>query len=115
MIPKAPISAISAAILIALDGVWGTAEVGATSTVVGSVSVPFLSASVFALCFLTVTFLQRFVDKDEWGSALAKGLACGILAGVPFPVMGTTTGAALLGWTGIRQLSSGNSEKTEQS
>lgn len=106
-VPKAPISAISAAILVALDSVWGAGELGATSTVVGAVSVPFLSASVFFLCFLTVTFLQRYIEGDGWGASLAKGLACGVLAGVPFPVMGTASGAALLGWAGLHRLGAG--------
>jgi hypothetical protein len=110
-IPKPPISAVSAAILVALDSVWGAGELGATATVVGTASVPFLSFSLGLLCFLTVTFLQRFIEGDGWGAALAKGLACGVLAGVPLPIMGTGLGAALLGWAGLRGLTKGNAQE----
>jgi len=109
-LPKAPLGAVSAAILVALDSIWGTAELGATASIVGSVGVPFLAASVFVLCGTTVTFLQRYVEGDGWGASIAKGLACGILAGVPFPVMGTGAGAVLLGWAGINRLGGGKSE-----
>lgn len=110
-IPKPPIGPVSAVILTTLDGLWGAGELGAASTVVGAVSIPFLSVSVGALCFFTVSFLQRYVEGDSWGAALAKGFACGVLAGVPFPVMGTGAGAVLLGWTGLSRLTGGSESK----
>jgi hypothetical protein len=110
-IPKPPIGAVSAAILVALDSVWGAGELGAAASVVGSVGIPFMMASVGALCFVTVTFLQRFTEGDSWGAAVAKGLACGVLAGLPFPVMGTGAGAILLGWLGLHRLGGGESKQ----
>jgi hypothetical protein len=107
-LPKPPVGVTSTLILVALDGVWGAGEIASVG-----LAVPVLSASIFVLCGVTVTFLQRFIEGDGWGASVAKGLACGILAGVPFPVMGTGAGVGLLGWAGLRQLGGGEEKKEE--
>ena len=52
---------------------------------------------------VATTFVQRYLAKDEWGPAIAKGLVMGIIAGVPFSVTGTAIGGMLLAWAGLHQ------------
>ena len=55
------------------------------------------------LGFSATTLMQRFLAKESWGAATAKGLVMGIVAGVPYPVVGTVIGAPLLIWAGAHQ------------
>lgn len=55
------------------------------------------------LNFATVTLVQHFVAGEKWGSSIAKGMVFGIIAGVPYPVVGTVVGTPLLVWAGIHQ------------
>jgi hypothetical protein len=104
IIPGPPVHILSALATIALDAIWGTAELGSGATVVGIAMVPFLVALTFILDFAAVFSIQKFVAKDGIGSAFAKALVLAILAGVPFMVMGTAAGAFLLGWAGLSNL-----------
>jgi hypothetical protein len=101
IIPPAPVHPLSSLVTIAIDQVWGMAEVGATASVVGLPSLPALILTSAAVCFVSVGLIQRYVDHDAWGPAIAKAVALGIMAGVPYPFVGTTAGAVLLGWAGI--------------
>jgi len=38
------------------------------------------SPLVGGLCFVATTLVQRYLAKDEWGPAVAKGLVMGIVA-----------------------------------
>jgi len=55
------------------------------------------------VCTVATTLVQRYLAKDEWGPAIAKGLVMGIVAGVPFQVTGTVVGVPLLAWAGLHQ------------
>ena len=83
-------------VTVALDLVWSLFEGGSTASFVGILLLPFLSGTIFIASFGAVTLIQRFGSGDEWSSALTKGLALGILAAVPFSVVGMI-GAAGLG------------------
>ena len=92
--PLHPMAAIS---IIALDGVFGTIEIlDPFALVVTCVGVGILG-------FAATTLAQRNLANDSWGAAITKGLVMGILAGVPYPVLGTVVGAPLLLWAGLQR------------
>ena len=103
----APIHPISAILVIVLDYAWTIPEEGAILSVVGLVTVPFLIAILGAICFVGVFLVQRFTANDTVGSALAKAFAMSVVAAIPFPVMGTVVGGALLGWATISAVQKG--------
>lgn len=92
-----PLHPLAAFAIIALDGFFGVFEV----------LDPFLlaitSVTIGILGFSATTLVQRFLAKEDWGAAVAKGLVMGIIAGVPYPVVGTAIGAPLLIWAGVHQ------------
>jgi len=96
-VPSAPVHPLAALTTIVLDNVFGVVEL------VDPLAVVLTSFTVGAAGFLSTMFVQRYMAKDEWGPAIAKGLVMGIIAGVPFQVTGTAAGAVLLGWAGLHQ------------
>jgi len=92
---------LSAFITVVLDRLWLTFELPTTFSGVGLV---LTSVALGLLCFIIVTLTQRFVADDGWVAAAAKGLVMGVVAGVPYPVIGTTVGAPLAGWSGIQAI-----------
>ncbi|MFO7604452.1 MAG: hypothetical protein R6X06_11655 [Gammaproteobacteria bacterium] len=100
-----PIGVLAALVTIVLDLLWGTLELGETASVAGLplVVVTMLAAGIS--CWLAVTLAQHYIENDAWGSAISKGLIMGIIAGVPYSVVGTAVGVVLLGWAGIHGLS----------
>lgn len=111
MIPAAPIHPLSALATIALDGIFAVPELTAT---LAPIFLPVISIGVGLLGFAATSLVQRHVAKEEWGSAIAKGVVMGILAGVPYAIGGTTAGGVLLLWAGLHQFlrlpGSGNNE-----
>ncbi len=95
-VPAPPIHPMAALATIALDGIFTLPELD-------PFLIPIVSPVVGVLGFATATLVQRFLAKDEWGAAIAKGLVMGVVAGVPYPVTGTAVGAPLLIWSGIHQ------------
>jgi hypothetical protein len=96
-IPAAPIHPLAALATIALDGVLGILEI------FDPLMLLFISGGIGLLGFLATTLVQRYLAKDEWGPAVAKGLVMGIFAGVPYPIAGTAIGAPLLIWAGLHE------------
>ena len=100
--PRRPISAppihpLAALITVVLDNVFGALEL------VDPLVILFTSVIVAACGTLSTTFIQRYMAGDGWGKAIAKGLAMGIIAGVPFSVTGTALGMPLLAWAGLHE------------
>ncbi len=97
-IPAPPIHPLAALATLALDGFFLVVEI----------LDPFLlvvtSLGLGILGFAATTLVQRFVAKEEWGEAVAKGMVMGIIAGVPYAVAGTLVGVPLLIWAGVSQL-----------
>ena len=93
--PLHPLAAVS---IIALDGVFGAFEL------VDPLALVFTCVGVGFLGFASTTLVQRNLAHEGWGTAIAKGLVMGILAGVPYPVVGTVIGAPLLVWAGADRL-----------
>jgi hypothetical protein len=96
-IPSPPIHPLAALITVVLDNVFGVVEI------VTPVFIVLTSLGLFAVGAVATTFIQRFLARESWGISLAKGLAMGIIAGVPFPVTGTVFGAPLLVWAGLHR------------
>jgi hypothetical protein len=97
-----PVHPVSAFITLMMDALWGAAETGSTATVVGVVALPLLVLITGFTTFVGVFSAQKFLAGDGWGASFAKAFALGVLAGVPFPVMGTGVGALFLAWSGLR-------------
>jgi hypothetical protein len=97
IIPAAPIHPLAALATIALDGVITVFEL------LDPFMLLLISAGAGLLSFLATTLVQRYLAKDDWGPALAKGLVMGIFAGVPYPIAGTAIGAPLLLWAGLHE------------
>jgi hypothetical protein len=94
-----PIHPLAALVTIVLDSFFGFFEI------VDPLLLLFTSLGLGVLGFLSTTFTQRFLSGDSWGAAVAKGISMGIVAGIPFPVMGTAVGVPLLAWAGVSQWS----------
>jgi hypothetical protein len=80
-----------------LDNVFGVVEI------FDPLAMFLTSLTVGGIGFLSTLFVQRYMAKDGWGAAVAKGLVMGVLAGVPYQVTGTAVGLPLLAWAGLHQ------------
>ncbi len=96
-IPAAPIHPLSAVTTLVLDNLFGVVELA------DPILLLLTSLTVGTVCALTVSFVQRYMAKEEWGPSIAKGLVMGVVAGVPFQVTGTAVGGLLLAWAGMHE------------
>ena len=96
-IPPAPVHPLAALATIVPDNVFGVIEL------VDPLTIILTSVSVGVLGTVTTMLVQRYLAKDSWGAAVAKGLVMGIIAGVPFQVTGTAVGIPLLAWAGLHE------------
>lgn len=96
-IPPAPIHPWAAVSTILLDNIFGVLEI------VDPIAILLTSLTVFTINSVTTALVQRYLAKEGWGKAVAKGLVMGVFAGVPFPVTGTAIGLPLLGWAGLHE------------
>ncbi len=96
-VPPPPVHPLAALVTVVLDNVFGVLEI------VDPLFILFTSLLVAAFGTLSTTLIQHHLGKDGWGKAVAKGLAMGIIAGVPFPVTGTALGVPLLAWAGLHE------------
>ncbi|MDR3575951.1 MAG: hypothetical protein P4L50_18970 [Anaerolineaceae bacterium] len=99
-IPPAPIHPLAALVTVVLDNVFGLPEI---AEIVIPPAILLTSVIVGSVCTISTTLVQHYLAKDEWGPSIAKGLAMGIIAGVPFPVTGTVVGVPLLAWAGLHK------------
>ncbi len=96
-IPSAPVHPLAALTTLVLDNIFGIVEITDPFLLL------FTSLTVGTICTLTTTLVQRYMAKEEWGPAIAKGLVMGVIAGVPFQVTGTAAGGILLAWAGLHK------------
>ena len=96
-IPPAPIHPLAALITIVLDNFFGVFEI------IDPLLLLLSSLIIGVVGAVTTTLIQRYLAKDEWGASVAKGVAMGVVAGVPFQVVGTAVGVPLLAWAGLHQ------------
>jgi len=91
-------------VTIALDWVWFFVEGIETISGFGLAALLPTIMVLGVLNFATVALVQHFIAGEKWGSSIAKGMVFGIIAGVPYPVVGTIIGTPLLIWAGVHQL-----------
>jgi hypothetical protein len=93
----APIHALSALILVAVDSLWAVFD---WVPPVWAIAIPGCFAAVFVPTFL----IQRHLKNDTKGRALTFATILAVLAAIPTPVTGTPVGLGLLAWTGLGKL-----------
>lgn len=99
-----PIGVLAALVTIVLDLLWGTLEFGETASIAGLPLVVITMLAAGFSCWVAVALVQHYTENESWGAAISKGLIMGIIAGVPYSVVGTAVGVVLLGWAGIHGL-----------
>jgi hypothetical protein len=95
--PRPLIHPLSAALLIAVDGLWTLAD---WAILAWEVTIPL---SFLAVCIPTY-LIQKHVNGDRSGRSLAVGAFLGVLAAVPTPITGTVVGGVVLAMAGLRSL-----------
>jgi len=114
------IHGLSWVLTIVLDLIWNIPDVTAFCSIEGIPAIPLLSLTIFIICFVIVTLVQRFVSEDEWEKAVTKGVVMGALAAVPFSIVtfvgrsiyksvqrlfeATQVGSVLIPWREFEQL-----------
>ena len=104
VIGPAPIHPLSALVTVLLDWLWLAIELPETISVALLPALLPTSILLGLICLTAVTLVQRFLAKDDWGTSVAKGFVMGVVAGVPYPVVGTAVGVPLLAWAGIDEV-----------
>jgi hypothetical protein len=94
---KSLIHPLAALLLMVIDALWTMAD-WATMAWIFTIPLSFLAV------FLPTFFIQKHMNGDSTGKAMAVSAFLGILAAVPTPIMGTTVGAIALGLSGLRSL-----------
>lgn len=101
--PKgSPIHILAALITMVLDMLWSAPKVLLSLSGIGVPVLVVCSLLVGLICCIGVTLVQHNLVGEEWNIAFTKGFSLAILAGVPFPFLGTAAGVLFLGWAGIR-------------
>jgi hypothetical protein len=95
--PRPLIHPLSAALLIAVDGLWTLADWAVLAWAV-TIPLSFLAAGI------PTYLIQKHVSGDSGGRSLAVGTFLGVLAAVPTPVTGTVVGGIVLAMAGLRSL-----------
>lgn len=93
----APIHALSALILVAVDSLWALFDFAPP---IWPLAIPGCFVAVFVPAFL----IQKHLRKDSNGRAVTFATALAVLAAIPTPITGTPVGLALLAWTGLGRL-----------
>lgn len=93
----APIHALSALILVAVDSLWIPADFLMPMSLV---AIPGCFAAVFVPTYL----IQRHLKNDSKARALTFATVLAVLAAIPTPITGTPVGLGLLAWTGLGKL-----------
>jgi hypothetical protein len=104
---KSPIHMLSAIVTMATDKLWDPMLIDMFKALPLPEKERFYLGSGLLLFMATAAstaLTQHWVDKDPLGAALAKGVALGILAGLPYSFSTTELGLVFLGWSGINEL-----------
>jgi len=93
----APIHALSALLLVAVDSLWAVFD---WAPPIWIVAIPFCFLAVFVPTYL----IQRNLKHDSKARSLTFAMILGVLAAIPLPITGTPVGLGLLAWTGLGKL-----------
>jgi hypothetical protein len=88
---------LSAALLIAVDGLWSLADWNVLAWIL-TIPLSFLAVGV------PTYLIQRHLGGDPGGRSLALGAFLGVLAAIPTPITGTVVGGIVLALAGLRSL-----------
>ena len=92
-----PIHALSALILVAVDGLWTIFDFAPPLWII---AIPLCFMATFVPAFL----IQKVLKRDSIGRAFAIATVLGVLAAVPTPITGTSVGLGILAWSGLGKL-----------
>ncbi|OHX12600.1 hypothetical protein BI347_03080 [Chromobacterium sphagni] len=104
---KSPVHLLSAIVALASDKLWDVMLLDMAKAMALPEKIRFFLLAGLLLLLLTTAsaaLTQMWVEKDDAGMALAKGLAMGILAGLPYSFGTTELGLIFIGWSGINEL-----------
>jgi hypothetical protein len=93
----APIHALSALLLVAVDSLWVIFDWAPPLWIV---VIPFCFVAVFVPSFL----IQKHLKRDSNAKAATFATLLAVLAAIPTPITGTPVGLGLLAWTGLGKL-----------
>jgi hypothetical protein len=93
----APIHALSALVLVAVDSLWIPGEFLPPIW-------PIAMVLCFVVTFVPVFLIQKHLKRDSTGRALTFATLLAVLAAIPTPITGTPIGLGLLAWTGLGKL-----------
>jgi hypothetical protein len=106
-VSRSPIHLLSALVTVSVDKLWERMLLDMAKTMpLQEKESFFLYVGLLLLIAttLSITLTQYMVDKDTLGISLAKGLALGVLAGLPYSFSSTEMGLFFIGWSGINEL-----------
>ncbi len=86
------VSAFTWVLTIGLDLLWNLVDGASIFTGVGIICYPFVMMSIFAICFITVAFVQHYISFDKWKMALKKATIFGLIAALPFSIVSFLAG-----------------------
>ncbi|WP_322042429.1 hypothetical protein [Paraburkholderia sp. J67] len=104
---RSPIHLLSALVTVSVDKLWDGMLLDMAKQMPLEQKARFLlivGLLLFVITTVSTTLTQSKVDTDSPGVALAKGLAMGVLAGLPYTFSSTEMGLLFIGWSGINEL-----------
>ncbi|CAM2138328.1 hypothetical protein [Paraburkholderia tropica] len=104
---RSPIHLLSALVTVSVDKLWDSMLLDMAKTLPFEQKAHFLlivALLLFVVTTLSTTLTQSRVDSDSPGVALAKGLAMGVLASLPYTFSATEMDLLFIGWSGINEL-----------
>ncbi|APR37949.1 hypothetical protein [Paraburkholderia sp. SOS3] len=104
---RSPIHLLSALVTVSVDKLWERMLLDMVKTMPLQDKERFLlyvGLLLLIATMLSITLTQYMVDNDTLGIAFAKGLALGVLAGLPYSFSSTEMGLFFIGWSGINEL-----------
>jgi hypothetical protein len=104
---RSPLNLVSAIVVVASDKLWDSTLLEFARTLPLHEKERFVMVVALLLWLATttsVTLTQLWVDRDDLGPAIAKGVAMGILAALPYSLSATELGLIFFSWSGINKL-----------
>ncbi|HBC87258.1 MAG TPA: hypothetical protein DCZ94_09910 [Lentisphaeria bacterium] len=65
------------------------------------ISLPLACFLAFTLSFTGVFLIQKYIDEENTGRAVAKAFFGGVVTGIPTPIFGTAFGSMILVVSGL--------------
>jgi len=114
---RSPIHLLSALVTVSVDKLWERMLLDMVKTMPLQDKERFLlyvGLLLLIATMLSITLTQYMVDNDTLGIAFAKGLALGVLAGLPYSFSSTEMGLFFIGWSGINELQKPHKQQQQE-